>query len=362
MALPQNAISLYETETLLPLLNEQFAPTTFFRDNFFRNSIPITTGKIQLDLIKGTRRILPYSRPINKATQIEFGGWDTWSGEIPYIKAKFAEEPDKYENRMPGQNPYAAASPAVQAAQWRAEKSQEVLDMLTRTEEVQCAQGLTTGIVTLKNENNTQIQQVNFGLPADHNIIESVLWTNTTAFNAVIDQLRAYKAKISHDSGIQPTDVVVPPNVATILRHVFSPDKADNAGSALAGTGSAAIIWAPRIEIADRPPAEHVSYFCTIPSLNLDVYEYSGIYQDYDGTEKPFIPAGKIVMLSRYARFDRYYGVIKNWRAGLVALPRFPFEWEEPDGSARYFQIESAPLFAPHQVDSFIVSQVAAAA
>jgi hypothetical protein len=93
-------------------------------------------------------------------------------------------------------------------------------------------------------------------------------------------------------------------------------------------------------------------YLGNFKDLGCDVWIYNGQYTDLDGTRKSFVPDGKLLMLSANARYDMNYGAIQNYNAGFAAVPRFPSTWIEPDGRARFLQLESAPLFVPHQIDS----------
>jgi hypothetical protein len=347
-----NEINLYETRRMLGILQEIPPVPTFLRNEFFRNTIQSDTDTIDLDIVKKRNRVVPYVRPVQEGVIIERGGFSTNSYKMPYIKVKRASEADKYVNRSPGDTPYTPEGPAARAAREMINDFAELTADLDLEEERQAAEAIFTGKVTIRNEAGTAIQNVDFQLPVTHNEIltGTALWSDPSQKkNEILQFLRTKRRLLIQDGGIPPTDIVLATDVSDVVINKFDPnDETSGLSSVRVDRG--------QIDIRNLPNG--VTYIGYFKELGCDLWSYDGTYVDLDGTVKPYAPAGKIAMLSRNARFDRNYAAIKNFHAGFAAVPRFPLTWIEQDGRARFIQIESAPLYAPHQVDALYVAQV----
>ena len=347
-----NEINLYDTRRMLGILEELPPEPAFLRNEFFRNTILSDTDTIDLDIVKGRRRVVPYVRPVQQGVVIERGGYSTNSYKIPYIKIKRASEADKYLHRAPGETPYTAGGPAAQAARQLVQDFADLNADLDLEEERQAAEAIFTGKVTIRGEDGVAFQNIDFQLPASHNEVLSgtSLWSDASQKkNEILSFLQAKRRLIVQDSGISPTDIVVATNVADVIISKFDPNNE---------TSGLSSVRVDRVQIDIRNLPNGVTYLGFFKELGCDFWAYDGTYTDLDGSVKSYAPAGKIAMLSRNARFDRNYGAIKNYHGNFAAVPRFPLTWIEPDGRARFVQIESAPLYAPHQVDALYVAQV----
>jgi len=69
------------------------------------------------------------------------------------------------------------------------------------------------------------------------------------------------------------------------------------------------------------------------------------------------MPDDKVLLGSTNARCEFHYGLIQNMHS-LTASTRFPMSWTEPNGSARWVQLETAPMPNIYQVDAFTIASV----
>jgi hypothetical protein len=337
---------------MLNMLDEITPPSTFLRDTFFRNVIQFDSEHIDIDKIKGKRRIAAYTRPIDEGVTVEKRGFTTVSYLAPYIKLRIASYAGEYFKRLAGENMYTSSSPAARALEQLARELQELIDMCTREEERQAAEALFTGKVSCRNDRGNTLQSVDFGLAATHNLTYTGddKWNATAATkNSILEKLRQHRQVCVQDSGLMPTDIIAGTDSINAFIRKIDPDNEQSGLSSIRVT---------RGQIDPMLQPAGVIYWGHIIELGCDVWSYDELYTDLDGTTKTMVPVDKIVMLSRNARFDRNYAAIQNFKAGLAAVPRFPFSWEAEDGRARYLQIETAPLVAPHQVDSMMVIKV----
>ena len=102
-----------------------------------------------------------------------------------------------------------------------------------------------------------------------------------------------------------------------------------------------------------------VTYWGYITELGCDVWSYDEYY--WNGSDNlPIVPAKKMWMGSRNARYDRNYGAIQGPWIRCSRFRASPRAGSPPDPSVRWLMLQSAPLMAPHQVDAFLVAQVLA--
>ena len=348
--MPENLINLYDTRRMLNVL-EQIPPTpTFLRNTFFRNTIAHDTDTIDIDIVKQGRRVTPYVRPVQEGVIMERGGFKTNSYKMPYIRVKRPSEADKYMNRSSGETIYTAGGPAGRAAEEFVKDLAELNADIDAEEERQAAEVIFTGKVTIRNEKGVAFHNIDFGLENTETLTGTSKWSDPGQnYNNVLEYLRHKRRSITVTGAPAPNYLVVAPDVGDVVIKIFNP-----AGQ----TSLISSIRADRgqVDVINLP--DGVTYIGFFKELGCDIYSYDGTYLDIDNTVKPYAPQGTIAMLSTNARYDKNYGAIKNFHGNFVPVPRFPHSWIEPDGRARFVQVESAPLFALHQIDSVAIAKV----
>jgi len=347
-------IDIYETRTMLRALEEIPKPLTFLKDTFFHNTpILSETDSIDIDVVKENRLLPVYVRPVQEGHVVQGGGFTTNTYKVPYIKEKIPTHAGQLFARAAGETVYSASTPMQRAAQKFNSELLKLERMFTRAEEIQCMQGMFEGKVTCKNEAGTAIQVVDFGLPATHNLASNAghtLW-NSIAKNALLKQLRDWRKIIVKDSGVNPTHLLLGTDAADDFIRVLDPDTATVGNSA-----SSIRIDRGVVDPAFVKGTPGVIYWGYIKEVDLFIYSYDEYYWD-GSANQPLVPAKKVWMGSPNARFDRHYAAIQDMDS-LIAVSRFVKSWVVPDPSVRWLMMQSAPLMAPHQVDSFLVAAV----
>jgi len=348
--MPDNAINLYDTRRMLNMLEQMPPAPTFLRNRFFRNTRLHDTDTIDIDIVKGGRRVTPYIRPVQEGVVMERAGFKTNSYKMPYARIKRTSEADRHFTRSAGDHAYGNRTPAQRAATELADDLADLNANLDAEEERQAAEAIFTGKVTVRNAEGKAIHNIDFGLTNTEALTGAALWSASGATkNSVLKLLRAKRRSIVKTGAPSPNHIVVATDVSDVLINIFDPDDtASGLSSIRADRG--------QIDITNLP--DGVTYIGYFNELGCDVYSYDGEYIDLDGSAKPYAPAGTIAMLSTNARFDRNYGAIKNFHGNFASVPRFPHSWITDDGRARFLQLESAPLYALHQVDSVAVVKV----
>jgi hypothetical protein len=341
-------LDLFETRTMLAALEQMLPPKTFLRDTFFSNVETSNTEYVDIDIVKGKRRLAPFVAPTHKGKLVERIGWTTNTYKPPYVKPKMVTTAQDFLKRNLGETIYGSADTAFSRAAKQVGKDLRELDeIITRREEWMAAQLLQSGQVRVLGEGVDET--IDFQMEASHIITLSGtdLWSDQTN-STPIEDLRAWRRLILRDSGRSVTDVVMGADaVDAFLDHPDVRGKLDTR----------------RIDLGEIRPSElaqGVLYYGRIRDVNVDLWVYDEWYIDPATlVEQPMVAANKIIMGDRTARTARHYGAIQDLKAN-AAVPRFPKSWEEEDPSVRYLMLQSAPLLAMHQVDAFVVAQVLA--
>lgn len=332
------AIDIFETRTMLQALEMMTLPRTFLLDTFFKTQEVSNSEYVDIDIIKGKRRLAPFVQPTSQGKVVERTGFTTRTFKPPYIKMKMVTTATDILKRSPGETIYdGGKSPSDKAAEQVGKDLLELTNMIIRREEWMAAQALNTGKITVSGEGFNA--EVDFLMAADHKVTLSgtALWTD--AASDPVTNLRTWKRKISQDSGLVPDIAIMG---SSVLDAFLNHSKVQN------------LLNNRRIDMGIINPQalpSGASYWGNIEGL--DIYAYDEWYVDDTGTEQPMVPVDKIFLGSTKARTARHYGAIKDLEA-TAAVKYFPKSWEEKDPSARWIMVQSAPLVCPHQIDAFM--------
>ena len=341
-------LDLFDTRTMLAALEQMLPPKTFLRDTFFGTVETSNTKYVDIDIMKGKRRLAPFVAPTKEGKLIERIGWKTNSYEPPYVKPKMVTTAQDFLKRDIGNTIYGAQDTAFTRAAKQVGKDLKELDgIITRREEWMASKLLSSGQVRVLGEGVDET--IDFQMEASHLITLSGtdLWSDQTN-STPIEDLRAWRRLILKDSGRSVTDVVM--GSAAIDAFLDHPDVRGKLDTRRIDLG----------EIRPQELAQGVLYYGRIRDVNVDLWVYDEWYIDPESNiEEPMVDATHVLMGDRTARTARHYGAIQDLKAN-ASVARFPKSWEEEDPSVRFLMLQSAPLLALHQVDAFIRAKVLA--
>lgn len=337
-------IDIFQTRSMVRALEERRAPRTFLIDTFFPETETSDTETVDIDVIRNKRKLAPFVTPLKQGKLVERQKFQTKSFKPAYVKPKMmTSAAELLTQRQMGEPLYATQTPEQRAAAQLAKDLAEMDDQIIRREEWMAASAMDTGTIHVKGEGVDVV--VDFGMSASHKVTLAGgdLWTDTVNSDPIGD-LRAWKKLVSKDSGLVPTDVIFGEDVVTaFLNHPKVKDYFDNRRFQVGNVNMS----------SDGQPDGVTLIANNVEGLNI--WSYDEWYVDDDtGVETAMVPADKVWMASRRARAVRHYGAIKDLKAGLVPLRRFPKSWEEEDPSVRWVMVQSAPLVVPHQIDAFL--------
>lgn len=348
------AYNLFDSRTMMAALEQAKPPRTFLLDTFFSGA-PRTfdTEAVDIDIIKGKRRLAPFVNPRREGKVVEKRGFKTRSYKPAYVKPKMVTTSEDILKRDPGMTIYSPNSgPAAKAAAELGRNLAEMNEMITRREEWMAAQALTTGTCPIIGEGVDDL--VDFLVEATHlpTLAGTAKWTDHTNADP-LGNLKTWKRLIAKDSGINPSIVVMG---LSALDNFLNCDKV--IGSTGGGKNLFNMINVQMGRIDPRILPDGVTYYGSLQELGLEIYTYEEWYVDDDSDiESPMIPTNKVMLGNPAARTEKMYGAIRDLSA-LASVPRFPKSWTVEDPSARFVMLQSAPLIAPIQVDAFLCATV----
>lgn len=335
-------IDLFDTRTMLEAVRQMQPVRTFLRDTFFTNRRTFDTEYVDVDIVKGKRRMAPFVSPKVGGKVVERLGYQTHTYKAPMLAPKLPTTAEQLLKRLPGEALYSGMSPEERAAEQLGRDLAELDEIITRREEWMCAQAVFAGQIYVVGEGVDEV--IDFGLTNKEALTGTALWSDTAA--DPLADLKRWRQQIIKVSGFSPDIVIMASDAEeAFLKH----EKVQKAlDLRLVDTG----------QINPQTLPNGATYIGRIAEVGVNIYTYDEWYLDDDGVEKPMVPAKTVLMASTAARFDLLYGAYIDMELGVFALPRIPRSWVEKDPSVRWVQMVSRPLPVPEHIDSLYVATV----
>lgn len=142
-----NAIDIYQPRYMAEVVRQTPPIPTYFRDTFFNRVITFPTERVDMDLMKGDRKILPYVHPDAGGKAVKMDGFQTKSYAAPLVSGYIVTTAAQMMTRLPGEDLYSGMTPAERAARKLMEEYATLNDACTRREEYMCAEAIKTGLI-----------------------------------------------------------------------------------------------------------------------------------------------------------------------------------------------------------------------
>lgn len=348
-----NEVSIYEPRTMGRIVEKLPPVRTFFRDTFFRREETFNTESVDVDFVKGTRKVAPYVHRIIGGKTVPNTGYETKTYKPPLVAPDKITTVDDLLKRRPGESLVSGRSPAERAVLKMSDDFRELRDMISRREELMCVQSIFTGKIPIIGEGLNEV--IDFGF-TNTEIISTATKKWSNAGSDPIGDLKRWHKQVQKTGFTNCNACVMADDVATaFVGHEKVQKVLDVRNYNLA-------------VIQPRQLPNGVTYVGTIHEIGMDVYTYNEWYLD-DWTdpetpeEKPIVPDGMLAMLSTNANYSMYYGAITLIDEGTkefktVEGKYVPDTWVKRKPARRFLQLQSAPLSVPHDVDSWFTAKV----
>lgn len=350
-------IDIFNTRTMLEAVEQMHRPGRWLRDMFFRPDTPSDTESLDIDIVKGGRKMAPFVSPIAEGRIIPGTGFTTQTLKPGYIKPKKVTTAQDLLNRLPGQIVYSGNQTVEDRAQIKlGQDLAELMDTIDRREEWMAASALDLGTITMKIKSETADKTVivDFQMSATHKVTlaGNDLWDN--ALSTPLAKLASLAQVARKDSGLSP-DVLV---LGT-----------DAANAFIGNANVLKYLDLRAVDMGEIKPAElpaGVTYVGRLryPGLFVDVYCYDEWFEHEDtAVLTPMVPVKKAWLCSTRSVNRTQYAVIQDIEAiegGQAAVARFPKSWITKDPAVRWLMVQAAPLPTLKQPDAFMSIQVLA--
>lgn len=342
-----NMVDLYTPRALAEVVKTTPPVRTFLRDRFFTNVKTFPTKRVDIDIVKGNRKMAAFIHPMVGGEIVQAEGYETKSYAPPLINPATISTADQLLERLPGEDMYSGKTPADRAAEKLIEEYNQLNDMTTRREEWMAAQVLTTGQLKVKGKGVDEV--IDFGLTNKITLASTKKWGASAA--DIWGNLKDWKQQVSRN-GFANANMVIMGKAA--------------ADAFMADATVAKLLDNRRIEIGAIKPEEMeggLTYYGHLNLPGVDIYGYDEVYlDDADDSTKPLIPDNMVLMLPSAAGFVRAYGLCTYlddagaWHSAETDRLLRTYVEHRPD--RRFIELQTHPLLIPDKIDSWFAATV----
>lgn len=347
-----NEINIYTPRYLAEVVRLAPPVHTFFRDKFFTNVKPFPTKRVDIDLVKGDRRMAAFVHPRIGGTVLKANGYKTESYAPPLVNPCDVTTADQLMDRLPGEDLYSGMTPAQRAAEKLTEEYNRLNDATTRREEWMAVQAIVTGKIPVVGEGVNE--EIDFGFTNKVTLTGNNQWGKSAA--KVLDNLDDWTDKVLTE-GFANVDMAIMGKSA--LR------------AFLADESVMKVLDNRRVEmglINPRDLPNGVKYIGHLNKPNIDIYTYAEVYLD-DWTDpanpatNPLVPDNKVILISSTPNFMLAYGACtyiddasQAWVTAQTSRVLRSYVEHRPD--RRMIELQAHPLPIPDKIDSWLVAEV----
>lgn len=347
-----NEVNIYQPRYLAEVVRQAPPVHTYFRDTFFTHVETFPTERVDIDLVKGDRRMAAFVHPRKGGTVLEASGYETKSYKPPLVAPADITTADRLMARMPGETMHSGRTPAQRAAEKLMNDHNRLNDAVTRREEWMCVRAIVDGSVPVVGDGVNDM--IDFGFSNKVKLTGNNQWGKSSA--TVLDNLEDWASKVLIE-GFANVDTAIMGKAA--LRAFLADEKVQK------------LLDNRRVElglIAPRDLPNGVQYIGHLNKPYLDIYTYAEVYYD-DWTNpekpetKPLLDDNKVVLISSAANFVMAYGantyideVTQQWVT--VEGTRLLRSYIEHRPDRRFLELQANPLPIPDKVDSWLVAEV----
>ena len=347
-----NEVNIYSPRYLAEVVRQAPPVHTYFRDTFFTNVKTFATERVDIDLVKGDRRMAAFVHPRAGGKVMKANGYTTESYKPPLVNPYDVTTADQLMTRLPGEDLYSGMTPAQRAAQKLMEEYATLNDATTRREEWMAVQAIVTGSIPIVGEGVDEV--IDFGMTNKITLTGDSKWGGSKA--DILGNLGDWTDKVL-TGGFANVDTLIMGKEAK--KKFFADAKVlDMMDKRRVNMG----------EIAPRDLPNGVKYLGHLADPTLDLYTYGEVYYD-DWTDpenpktKPLIPDNAVILISAHPDYMMAYGACTYIEDGsglwvTSQTSRLLRSYVEHHPDRRMVELQAHPLPIPDKVDSWLVATV----
>ncbi len=341
---------------------EQSREPTMFLAGLFRSPPQNfhTSEKVEIDIVRSDEDIAIVIQDLSTGRR--------WNSADLYTNKEFV--PPIYKEaiplnafdlikRIPGQDPFQQPDFRSNVILRMMQGMVKIERKIRRAVELQCAQVLTEGIVTLKDANGVTLYTIDYKPKATHKVTVGTSWAGAADIAADIASI----ANVIRNDGLADPDQLIMGETA--FEYFVKNDDIQKRYDQR------------RLDLGTISPMRQIGQggnyrgVVEIGNYRYDIWTYAGRYKDpQTGTVTPYIPNDYVIVRASTGRLDATWGAIPNIAQELGqqrSFPEFPTRftmpaggmdmstniWMSEDGEQLFGGVGSRPLMIPTAIDTF---------
>lgn len=352
------------TRRMLRAYEQDAEPRPYFAGMFTVRPENIhNSEEVEIDIVRSEEDVSIVVQDLSTGYRMNSGDlYTNKSFKPPIHKEAIPLNAHELIRRMPGQDPFKSPDFRANLIEKMFGGMRKVQRKIVRAIELQSAQIMQTGVVTLTDINGTALYTLDYKPKAAHFPTAGTSWATATLAQKIAD-LTNLCDKIRSNGLVSPDELTIGATAwENLLQTAGFLDRFDALRANL-GT----------ITPMDRRGGGGI-YRGTIELGNykLDVFTYDGRYKNpQTGVSTAFMHPGKVIARATSGRLDATFGGIPNIKealgAGTRILPELPSRmtsiaggmdmftnvWMSADGEALFGGVGSRPLMVPTAIDTF---------
>lgn len=347
-----------DTYKLINAVKKMYPVVQFFKNRYFPDGKVYYSEKALVETKKKGRAVAPFVIPVVGGIALESEGYRAMEIEAPYIAPKKVITAAQLEKKAFGESPESGRTPAQRENELEAEYMDDLRKSVLRRHELMCAELLLTGKVLMKHYANGDDAAKGINYDLKYLQFYDKEFKNRYTFSSSFKDMSAslkiqefYKmASELRKRGIRATDIVMASDVSMEL--MSKDDFLKFYDIAKVDFGD--------IKQTELPEGVVCNGRININGVVMTMFTYDEAYEDLDGQEKAFIPAGTILFLQPgmgetvYAQVTFFSGgSFKSYAEKIV--PRFVGSEKE---NAAEVQVFSRPVPYPYDWEGWLVANI----
>ena len=347
-----NEVNIYTPRYMAEVVRQAPSLHTFFLSRFFTNRKTFVPERVDIDIVKGNRRMAAFVHPRAGGEVLKGHGYKTESYKPPLINPYDVTTADQLMTRLPGEDLYSGMTPAQRAAQKLVDEYNRLNDATTRREEWMAVQAILTGEIPIVGKGVNEV--IDFGFTNKVKLSGTARWGQSGA--KILNNLEDWVKRVSVN-GFANVDMAIMGEGAyrAFLEDANVQKLLDNR----------------RIEMGIINPRDlpgGVTYCGHLNKPNLEIYTYNEVFvDDWTNPEleqtNPLIPDDAVILIASNPNYTMAYGACtyiddasQQWITAQTDRLLRSYVEHHPD--RRMIELQAHPLPIPDRADSWLTATV----
>ena len=345
-------MDIYDTRAQLAAIDLMEPEYTFLHDMTVRDGGTVEDDKAIYDYRKGNRKMAPVVHPGTGGVVMERDGFQTREIGFATVAPERVIEVNQLYGRSFGEKILGGMTPAERAKRMQARDIVEMRKAIQRRREHMARQVALTGSLEL-------FEYTNEGRSKQANLIANYGFTNQ--FVPGSDSANWDQAGAKIESDMQKMLDMAYNGLGFVEWIIMAPDVAN---ALLYNTDYVKRLDARNVDVGDlnhKYRGQGVRFI----GHNIDgveMYSFSGTFIDEDGTQKPILPSGKLIMGYRGMLIE-YHGPVTQVEKVdgdpiTYIKKEVPLKYSSIESNSTKNRLTSRPTIVPENVDGWVIGTV----